>query len=118
MTTSILTSPPPGRALESAKWLGATGLALAIWFAIYWQLEPFATWAVAQLPVTPGSHLEEALRFFVFDTPKVLMLLGLVVLGVSFVQTFISPESTRDLLAKRTGAWSNLLASLLGGAGV
>jgi len=44
----------------------------------------------------------------------VLLLLGLVVLGVSFVQTYISPERTRDLLARRTGAWGNLLAALLG----
>jgi uncharacterized membrane protein YraQ (UPF0718 family) len=52
--------------------------------------------------------------FFAFDGPKVLMLLGLVVLGVSFVQTYISPERTRDLLAHHTGVWSNLLAALLG----
>ena len=52
--------------------------------------------------------------FFLYDSPKVLMLLALVVLGVTFVQTFISPEKTRDILAKRAGVWGNLLASLLG----
>ena len=114
MTTSILTSPPPGRALESAKWLGATGLALAIWFAIYWQLEPFATWAVAQLPVTPGSHLEEALRFFVFDTPKVLMLLALVVFAMGVVRSFFSPERTRAMLAGRAEGLGNVAAASLG----
>ena len=66
------------------------------------------------LGLQPGSRLGEAVAFFAYDGPKVLLLLGLVVLGVSFVQTFISPERTRDLLAQRTGAWSNLLAALLG----
>ena len=54
------------------------------------------------------------MAFFVYDGPKVLLLLGLVVLGVSFVQTFISPERTRDLLARHTGIWGHLLAALLG----
>ena len=78
-------------------------------------LHPAADWlAFRALGFAPGSRLGEAVAFFAYDAPKVLMLLGAVVLGVSFVQTFISPERTRDLLAKRTGAWSNLLASLLG----
>jgi uncharacterized membrane protein YraQ (UPF0718 family) len=42
------------------------------------------------------------------------MLLCLVVLGVTYVQTFVSPERTRDILANRAGAWGNLLAALLG----
>jgi len=42
------------------------------------------------------------------------MLLALVVLRVTFVQTFASAERTRNIRAKRVGAWSNLLAFLLG----
>jgi hypothetical protein len=83
--------------------------------ALYVALKPIADWlAFRALGLAPGNRLGEAVAFFAFEAPKVLMLLGAVVLGVSFVQTFLSPERTRDLLAKRTGAWSNLLASLLG----
>jgi len=60
------------------------------------------------------SHWGSAIAFFLFDAPKVLMLLSLVVLGVTFIQTFITPEHTRDVLATRTGAWGNLMASLFG----
>lgn len=97
---------------KSGGWLLA---ALPAWVAMYWVLKPAADGlAFRALGLAPGSRLGEAVAFFVYEAPKVLMLLGAVVLGVSFVQTFLSPERTRDLLARRTGAWSNLLASLLG----
>lgn len=97
---------------KSGGWLLA---ALPAWIALYLILHPAADWlAFRVFGLAPGSRLGEAVAFFLYDAPKVLMLLGAVVLGVSFVQTFLSPERTRDLLAKRTGAWSNLLAALLG----
>jgi len=97
---------------KSGGWLLA---ALPAWVALYLTLHPAADWlAFRALGLAPGSRLGEAVAFFTYDAPKVLMLLAAVVLGVSFVQTFLSPERTRDLLARRTGAWSNLLAALLG----
>ena len=106
-------APAPGPGFwRSGGWLLA---ALPVWVALYVALKPLADWlAFRALGLAPGSRLGEAAAFFAYDAPKVLMLLGTVVLGVSFVQTFLSPERTRDLLAKRTGAWSNLLAALLG----
>ncbi|HJW08570.1 MAG TPA: permease [Holophagaceae bacterium] len=62
----------------------------------------------------PASHLGSAVAFFLYDVPKVLLLLALVVFGVTFMQTFITPERTRDILARRSGSWGNLLAALLG----
>lgn len=97
---------------KSGGWLLA---ALPAWFVLYFSLKPMADWlAFRALGLAPGSRLGEAVAFFAYDGPKVLLLLGLVVLGVSFVQTFISPERTRDLLARHTGVWGNLLAALLG----
>jgi len=97
---------------KAGGWLLA---ALPAWFILYLSLKPMAAWLAFQvLGLSPGSRLGEALAFFVYEGPKVLLLLGLVVLGVSFLQTFISPERTRDLLARRTGAWGNLMAALLG----
>src|SRR5664279_1613843 len=108
-------APPPIQQAgfwKSGGWLLA---ALPVWFALYLSLKALADWlAFRALGLAPGSRLGEAVAFFVYDGPKVLLLLGLVVLGVSFVQTFISPERTRDLLARHTGIWGNLLASLLG----
>src|SRR5487761_2183899 len=69
MTASTLISPPRNQTLGSAKLIGVTIAGLIAWFAVYWQLEPFSNWAVAQLPIARGSHLEEATSFFIFDTP-------------------------------------------------
>ena len=71
-------------------------------------------WIVAKLALPPGGHLEEAARFFAFDTPKVLMLLTLVVFGMGIVRSFFSPERTRALLAGRREGFGNVAAATLG----
>lgn len=95
-------------------WVMATATAIAIWFGVYWQLQPFSAWLVSALPVTPGSHLDEAARFFVFDAPKVLMLMTLVVFGMGVVRSFFSAERTRALLAGRREGFGNAAAAILG----
>jgi uncharacterized membrane protein YraQ (UPF0718 family) len=114
MTASTTISQPPDRTLGNAKLIGATVLALVAWFAVYWQLEPFSTWAVAQMPIPPGSHLEEAASFFIFDTPKVLMLLALVVFAMGMVRSFFTPERTRAFLAGKREGLGNVAAASLG----
>ena len=90
-------------------------LALPLWFVLYHFLEPCADWlAYTRLGLAPASRMGSAVAFFAYDAPKVVMLLALVVLGVTFVQTFISPDRTRDILAGRAGIWGNLLASVFG----
>ena len=87
---------------------------IALWFVVYWQLPQFSEWAAAHLPVVPGSHLEEAAKFFVYDTPKVLMLLTLVVFGMGVVRSFFSPERTRAMLAGKREGIGNIAAAGLG----
>ena len=94
--------------------VAATVAAIAVWFALYWRLEDISGWIVGQLALKPGSHLEEAARFFAFDTPKVLMLLTLVVFGMGIVRSFFSPERTRALLAGRREGFGNIAAATLG----
>jgi len=101
-------------AKSPAVWIAATAAALALWFALYWRLEDFSGWLVARLPLAPGGHLAEAARFFVFDAPKVLMLLTLVVFGMGVVRSFFSPERTRALLAGRREGVGNVAAATLG----
>jgi uncharacterized membrane protein YraQ (UPF0718 family) len=95
-------------------WVAGALAAVALWFAIYWRLEAFSAWLVSRLPVPPGTRLEEAARFFAFDTPKVLMLLTLVVFGMGVVRSFFSPERTRALLAGRSEGFANVAAAGLG----
>jgi uncharacterized membrane protein YraQ (UPF0718 family) len=88
---------------------------LAIWWLVYHNLAPFAAWfTYSLLPLTRGSHLGATVEFFVFESPKVLMLLTLVVFGVGIVRSFFTPERTRRILSGRRESVGIVLAALLG----
>jgi len=90
-------------------------LALALWFAVYLQLEPFSRLlSYDLLGLSPKSRSGAALQFFLYDTPKVLMLLALIVYGVGIIRSFFTPEKTRAILAGKSEAVGNVLAALLG----
>ena len=88
---------------------------LAAWWFAYKNLSTLAnlfTYGLLHLPV--GSHLSSAVDFFVFEAPKVLMLLILVVFGVGIVRSFFTPERTRRILAGKRESLGNVLAAVLG----
>ena len=113
MSTQLSTHTEP-RSPSTAIWVAGVIAAVLLWFAIYWRLEAFSTWIVSITPVPRGGHLEEAARFFVFETPKVLMLLGLVVFGMGVIRSFFSPERTRAMLAGKREGFGNIAAAGLG----
>lgn len=89
--------------------------ALLAWAFLYAFLAPAAEWiTVAVLRLARDQPLGRAVEFFFFETPKVLMLLILVVFGIGVVRSFITPERTRRLLAGRRESAANVLAALLG----
>ena len=61
-------------------------MAVVLWVALYWLLAPTSEALVAALPVDRESHLGGALQFFLYDTPKVLLLLTGVVFVMGMVQ--------------------------------
>ena len=111
-TVAIRTDEPKREAIW--KWLAGLGLALAAWGLVYSQLIPASEWLVSLLPVDRASHLGEALAFFFYDTPKVLMLLTLIVFAMGVVRSYFSPEKTRALLAGKREGGGNVLAAGLG----
>ena len=60
------------------------------------------------------NHLTDAIWFFIFEVPKVLLLLTLIVFGVGIVRSYFSPERTRKMLGGKSLFTGNVLASLLG----
>lgn len=87
----------------------------AAWWLIYRNLEPFAKWfTYGLLGMSAGTHLASAVEFLVFEAPKVLMLLTLVVFGVGIVRSFFTPERTRRILAGKRESAGNVFAALLG----
>jgi uncharacterized membrane protein YraQ (UPF0718 family) len=89
-------------------------LASGAWILAYRTLLPAAERLVGLLPVDAGSHLGQALRFFVYDTPKVLLLLTGVVMAMGMINSYFTPERTRTLLAGRREGLGNVLAASLG----
>ncbi|MGE4293491.1 MAG: permease [Desulfovibrio sp.] len=98
-----------------ASRLGLLALGLAAWIVVYAYLEPAALWlTTGLLGLDTGTHLGEAVRFFVFDTPKVFLLLVLIVYGVGVVRSFFTPEATRKALAGKAEFVGNVMAAGLG----
>ena len=90
-------------------------LGAALWWFVYHNLEPFGQWVSFRgLGLDAGSRAGAAVAFFVYEAPKVLMLLAVVVFGVGVVRSFFTPERTRAILAGRRESIGNVLAALLG----
>ncbi len=89
-------------------------LAAAAWFGLYQTLSPASEALVAALPVERDSHLGGALQFFLYDTPKVLLLLTGIVFVMGMINSYFTPERTRALLAGRSEGAANVMAATLG----
>ena len=89
-------------------------VAAVVWWLLYQSLAPASEALVAALPIDRESHLGGALQFFLYDTPKVLLLLTLVVFVMGMVNSYFTPERTRILLAGRTEGVANVMAASLG----
>lgn len=114
MSADPTISGPDKTVDRTPLWLAGVAVFIAAWFAVYGQLPAASQWLVSWLPVDPQSHAGEALTFFFYDTPKVLMLLTLVVFAMGVVRSFFSPEKTRALLAGRAEGIGNMAAAILG----
>jgi uncharacterized protein len=80
-------------------WVGA---GCTLWLVAWWVNLPAANWiAFDLLGLEPGSQFGEAVAFFLYDVPKVLLLLTGVVTIVSFLRSFVSPDRVRRSLAGR-----------------
>src|SRR5581483_1834767 len=78
-------------------------------------IQPLADWlAYTALGLAADSRLGEALAFFFYDVPKILLLLAGMVFLISIVRTFFSPERTRALLGGKREGVGNVIAACLG----
>lgn len=90
-------------------------LLLPLWFALYLNLETLTNIFVYDtMHLVKGTKLTDALWFFVFEVPKVMLLLVLIVFSVGIIRSYFSPERTRKILGGRKLFTGNVMASLLG----
>ncbi len=111
LLTSALVAP------RGTSWRAGLMLAGAVllWLVAYQLIQPLANWVTYQLIGLPqGSHLGAALAFFLYDVPKILLLLSGMIFGISLLRSFFSAERTRALLGGRREGVGNVLAAGLG----
>lgn len=90
-------------------------LLLPVWYLIYHYLQPLTDWFIdTALGLEKGKHLTEALRFFVFEFPKVMLLLTLIIFFVGIIRTYFTPERTRKALEGKKTFTGNVMAAMLG----
>jgi uncharacterized protein len=109
MTSTVL-SPGSARVGLIVRLLGA----LLVWLVAYRVIRPLADALTRLVGLDREGHLGSALSFFLYETPKVLLLLVAVVFGVGVVRSYFTPERTRRLLAGRRESVGNVLGALLG----
>jgi uncharacterized membrane protein YraQ (UPF0718 family) len=106
---AVLSSKSPNR----AYWV--IGLAAVLWFAAYNLINPLAEWvAYTALQLGQDSRLGQSVAFFLYDVPKILLLLSGMIFVISIIRTFFSPERTRALLGGKREGVGNVLAAMLG----
>ena len=111
MNASAIAKP---KSVQLGHWLIGVGLGSVLWVAAYSQLTVFADALLSAAGLSRQTHLGEAVHFFFYDTPKVLLLLTGIVFVMGIIQTFFSPARTRALLSGKREGVGNLLAACLG----
>lgn len=98
--------------LDKVQW---SVLLLPVWLFLYMNLQRLANFLVdGVFSMNSGTHLTETVRFFIFEVPKVMLLLVLIVFFVGVIRSYFSPEKTRRMLEGKSLFTGNILASLLG----
>jgi uncharacterized membrane protein YraQ (UPF0718 family) len=109
--TSVSTSKTPWFNRQPRLFLAVLAV---LWFALYKTLLPLSKKIVSFLPLQADSHFSNALQFFIYDTPKILLLLTGVVFVMGMINSYFTPERTRALLAGRAEGVANVVAAGLG----
>jgi uncharacterized membrane protein YraQ (UPF0718 family) len=99
----------------SARVYVTLGFAALLWYVAYTVLQPITEFiAYGALGLGRGTNLGDAVAFFLYDVPKILLLLGGMIFLITIVRTFFSAERTRQLLGGKRVGVGNVLAAMLG----
>ncbi len=56
----------------------------------------------------------EFIQFFVYDTIKIFVLLGVLIFIISYIQSYFPPERSKKIMGRFHGIWANIIGALLG----
>ncbi len=90
-------------------------LFIPVFIVVYFSLDWIVNGIVFNiLNLNPESHFTSAIHFFIYEVPKVLILLTIIVFAVGIIRSFFSPEKTRRALEGKPLFLGNVMASILG----
>ena len=69
---------------------------------------------LTSLGLDPSSKIGGSIQFFLYDTIKIMVLLGVLILIISYIQSYFPPERTKHILGRFRGIGANCVAALLG----
>lgn len=61
-----------------------------------------------------GGRVGASVQFFIYDTIKIMVLLGVLILIISYIQSYFPPERTKKILGRFHGVGANCISALLG----
>ncbi|MGN0148935.1 MAG: permease [Clostridia bacterium] len=66
------------------------------------------------LGLDTSGRIGGSIRFFLYDTIKIMVLLGVLILIISYIQSYFPPERSKRILGRFHGIGANTVAALLG----
>lgn len=60
------------------------------------------------------TRIGGSVQFFIYDVIKIFVLLGVLILIISYIQSYFPPERTKKILGRFHGIGANCVAALLG----
>lgn len=69
---------------------------------------------LSSLGMDSGSKVTGSIQFFLYDTIKIMVLLGILILLISYIQSYFPPERSRKILGRFHGLGANIIGALLG----
>ena len=112
MAQTLPAAPGTERKADQRAWLFVAGAVVA-WLIAYNGIQPLAD-GLAYGLFGHDTHLGEAVAFFLYDVPKILLLLSGMIFAISTLRSFFSAERTRALLGGKRQGVGNILAAGLG----
>ncbi len=90
-------------------------LLLPLWLVVYTNLHPISDFITDRIfGLEANTHFTESVRFFIYEVPKVMLLLVLVIFGVGIIRSYFSAEKTKKFLEGKSLFTGNIMAALLG----
>ena len=69
---------------------------------------------IEKIGLDPATRMGGSLQFFIYDVIKIMILLGVLIFCISYIQSFFPPQRTKKILGRFRGLWANCLGALLG----